>query len=494
MLRSAITDSYLKKAKAYILTVGENAVELAATLVVMIIVERSLGQEGLGLYSYLLSLFLIAGYFSEFGIPGYLEREVALNFQDTEAQSTIFKNAYTTTIRLGILCAILFIISAFNNAANVNKAVALIMIGLAILFRNLNSLKLAYLQGLGRHADTANLKFKKRLSFLVVIFILLFLGVSAHYLALSFLFSELYLLLAIRKTSIPTRPKALLRRSHDIPPVYKKGYEHLFIDDAMDILLYLDFLILGLFVTNQELGIYAQASILARFFLLIPLSIKPILRQRYCSLAADKAYSKAASSIRRTSFTLFSFHALLALFITLHFPDILQLIFRARGEEIIGYWIFVAVLPGLLFFSAMIAIEPIYEALDQVRTLKRLVMGVSALNLCLNIYLIPFTGYYGAAAATMISMFTYFLFFGTTFPKILRLRKSSFFSAGVGIYLIHVFLHRLNTGFIIDVFLIPITCFLLFWFIGFFDVYEEPIEPSINDKTLFKGGIQNGEC
>ena len=472
-----MADRHLNRARAYILTVGENAVELAATLVVMIIVGRSLGQEGLGLYSYLLSLFLIAGYFSEFGIPGYLEREVALNLRDAEAQSTVFNNAFIATIRLGILCATLFIISAVYNIANVNKAVALIVIGLAILFRNLNSLKLAYLQGMGRHTETANLKFKKRLSFLVVIFILLFLHVPASYLTLSFLVSELYLLATMRKTSTPTRPKALLKGSHEIPSVYRKGYERLFTDDAMDILLYLDFLILGLFVTTRELGVYAEASILARFFLLVPLSIKPILRQRYCSLAANNAFSQAASSVRRTSLILFSFHAVLALFITLYFPGILQLLFRTRGEELIGYWIFVEILPGLLFFSAMIAIEPIYEAIGQVQTLKRLIMRISAFNLGLNIYLVPFAGYYGAAAATMISMFTYFLFFGTTFPKAFRLKKATFVSAGAGIYLIHGFLHRLNAGFGIDIFLIPITGFLLFWLIGFFDVHKEPIGP-----------------
>jgi O-antigen/teichoic acid export membrane protein len=142
----------------------------------------------------------------------------------------------------------------------------------------------------------------------------------------------------------------------------------------------------------------------------------------------------------------------------------------------------------------MIAIEPIYEAAGQVQTLKRLIMSISGLNLALNIYLIPFAGYYGAAAATMISMFTYFLFFGTTFPRALRFKKTPFISAGAGIYLIFVFLRKLNAGIGINVFLIPITGFLLFWLIGFFDIHEESIDPSINDKTDLKGGFWNGEC
>ena len=52
----------------------------------------------------------------------------------------------------------------------------------------------------------------------------------------------------------------------------------------------------------------------------------------------------------------------------------------------------------------------------------------------------------------------------------------------------------MNAGFGIDVYLIPITGFLLFWLIDFFDVREESIGPSINNKTLLKGGFGNGKC
>jgi hypothetical protein len=93
-----------------------------------------------------------------------------------------------------------------------------------------------------------------------------------------------------------------------------------------------------------------------------------------------------------------------------------------------------------------------------------------------------------------ITVLVEYLFFGTTFPKILRFKKATFVSSGAGIYLLHVFLRLLNTGLGIDVLLIPIVGFLLFWLIGFFDVSEEQIEPSIDNKALLKGGLGDGEC
>jgi hypothetical protein len=76
----------------------------------------------------------------------------------------------------------------------------------------------------------------------------------------------------------------------------------------------------------------------------------------------------------------------------------------------------------------------------------------------------------------------------------MRFKKATFVSAGAGIYLVHVFFRSLNIGLGIDVFLIPIVGFLLFCLIGFFDVSEEQIEPSIDNKALLKGGFGNGEC
>jgi len=49
--------------------IGEGALDLVVNLIVMIMVERSLGEVGLGVFAYLLSILMFAGFISEFGIP-----------------------------------------------------------------------------------------------------------------------------------------------------------------------------------------------------------------------------------------------------------------------------------------------------------------------------------------------------------------------------------------------------------------------------------------
>ena len=83
-------DILIKKIREFSLTIGQGAFDLIASLLAMIIVERAYSQEGLGIFSYLLSLYFIVGYISEFGIPGYLERETAINHKNQDIQAKVF--------------------------------------------------------------------------------------------------------------------------------------------------------------------------------------------------------------------------------------------------------------------------------------------------------------------------------------------------------------------------------------------------------------------
>lgn len=67
--------------------------------------------------------------------------------------------------------------------------------------------------------------------------------------------------------------------------------------------------------------------------------------------------------------------------------------------------------PGLIFFAAITAQEAVYEANEQIYSLKKLAMSIAISNILLNLYLVPFAGIFGAACATMISMIAYFIAF-----------------------------------------------------------------------------------
>ena len=62
-------DNWLPRVRNFSFLIGEGALDLLVNLIVMIMVERSLGEVGLGVFAYLLSILMFAGFISKFGIP-----------------------------------------------------------------------------------------------------------------------------------------------------------------------------------------------------------------------------------------------------------------------------------------------------------------------------------------------------------------------------------------------------------------------------------------
>jgi O-antigen/teichoic acid export membrane protein len=466
---------FTDRIKTYFLTVGEGAVELIINLVIMVMVERAYDQQGLGVYAYLLSLYFISGHLSEFGIPRYAEHGFAKHHDNRTAQIKILSDAHRSIFGLSLIFALLFFLTAgwdtdFTRIGEM--AAAYLIIGATLPLRNLNRLKLAVLHGLGRHEAVAKLRMIKRFIFLGVMFVMLIIHIAPSLLFTAFLVSEIALkLLAARKYKL-AKIKQSWQRFIPRRDTLSEGYRYIFTDEALDIVLYLDFFILGMFVSSWELGVYAEASILARFLLLIPVSIKPIFRRQYCLLAERRALQQASNLFQRTTRIMFYIQALLALYMLLYFPELLNAFFHVRGEELFSYRIFSVIVPGLIFFAAITSQEPVYEAAEQVSDLKKLIFIVTLVNAGLNIYLVPFAGVFGAAVATMISMLVYFLVFDRCLTGSLRIRKFSYLFAGAGVYLLYLLMRASDFRVVISLLLIPAGLFAMLLAMGFFYIED----------------------
>jgi O-antigen/teichoic acid export membrane protein len=454
------------------LVVGEGALGLAANLLAMVLVERKYGQQALGIYSYLVSFFHIAAYLAEFGIPRFVERETALHPDHPERQAEIWNDAIRALFYTGLTVAGLCCLSApydTSHTAVQEKLAAYFIIGLTIPVRNANRLRLAALHGLGEHAQVAKLQGRKRLVFVAGVFALLSIHITPSYLVAAFLLAELYLLIAARKKLKLPSHRIVWRSFERLRATLRQGYLLLFADEALETVLYIDLLILGIYLPSWDLGVYAETTILARLFLFIPLSVRPVLRQKYCAFISENALPQAARLAHRLAAVMFFVHSLLALFVLLYYPNTLGLIFRTRGEEMLSFRLFEVILPGLLLCASAMVAEPLYEALEQIVAFRRLILTVFAVNVFLNLYLIPFAGYFGAATATMVSMTIYFLLFGRGLDARFRPAKLQYLSAGAAVYVVFVVMRSVQTALDVGVWLLPVMLSLLFYGIGFFD-------------------------
>jgi O-antigen/teichoic acid export membrane protein len=140
-----------------------------------------------------------------------------------------------------------------------------------------------------------------------------------------------------------------------------------------------------------------------------------------------------------------------------------------------AFSIFTIILPGLLFFSAVIVHDGIYEAAGRVDMLKNKIFIVTILNIGLAVLLAPYARFNGAAAAAAISMFVYFALFGRNLGGIFQIAKFQYVVAGAGIYVIFYLFRYMDFTFKTGLFLIPFIVFLLFFFTGFFDIQERTL-------------------
>jgi O-antigen/teichoic acid export membrane protein len=433
-------------------------------------VSRSYGEAGLGVFSYLLSLYFIIGFLSEFGIPKYIEQKLTA-LKSAAAQPTLLSDAFRAILCSSLLCGALLALSSKFICAHTQieeEFLAYLIIGLTLPLRGFNKLKLAVLRGTGNHTGAANLQITRILVSAISVFLLLSIGALPSYLIMGVFTGEVFAAISgYKKLQLPHawRP---LRNRHRIRTTLRNSRAYIFTNDALDIIFYLDFFILGLMVSSRELGVYAEASILARFFLIIPVSTRPLLHGLYCALA-EKSDALLAIYVRKASAAIYLVHSLFGLCLLLYYPSILNGLFQSYGDELISFQIFTILFPGLLYFSIALALEPLYEVQGKTIGLQRLVILISTINLAANLYLVPFAGIFGAACATTLSMLAYFFLITSSLIKGREISRTLYLYAGASVYVVYIFVHGLDFDISISFWLAPLLLCALFFLINLFD-------------------------
>ncbi len=468
------------KAYQFVASIGEEAFELIITLWILIMVERAYGQQGVGIYSYLMALLFIARYMANFGVARHVEHELAVIGKDGPHRQRLVTSGFQTTVATSLTAAILLLATAGFDAAHTRieeRLVAYLIIGLILPVANLNYFKLSILQGLGQHTRVAHLRTCRYGILLGGMWVLSQLHVPPSYLLIAYLLSEIFMAVMVRRHLKLPGFKSVVQHPRHIVDTLKHGNTYLLTDNGLDVLLNLDLFVLGLFVSAWDLGVYAEAAVIVRFFLVIPAGIKPILRRRYNMMAAQGATTALYARVRRGTSLLFSLHAILAVCVLLTYPVVLNFFFQTQGEEMLSFRIFSVFVPGLIFYGAFSAQDPLYEAVGQVAHLRRLTMITSGINIVLTFYLVPVAGFYGAAIATMITMLVYFGLFGRDLTPPMQLDKITFMVAGLAVYLVYTVFEGWDMGVAASYWLAPVLLGVLFYLIGLFGVSSVPSCP-----------------
>ena len=475
----------LKSVIDLLATMGEEAFELLVALLVMILVEHRYGAVGLGIFAYLAACYYVVRYVSAFGVPRFVERETAVLEDDSPQQRTAMAHAYQTVAVTGLIAGVVLIVTAGFDSSRTHveeRLGAYVLLAVLVPLANLNTVKLAILQGLGHHTLVARLRLMRQVVYLAGIYFLVQTGLAPSFLLVAFIPAEVVVAFQTRKVLRAPGIRSLIRRPWAAWATLKKGYTYLFTDNALYVLLNIDIFILGMFAGAWELGVYAEVAVLVRLFLLVPAAFKPILRRYYGLMAANGELQRTARLYTRVTVALFSTAAVAVVCFLLFYPSILDFFFELRGEQRLSLRIFAIIVPGLIFYGAASAQEPVYEILGRAQRLKQLTGTVAAVNLMLTLYFVPLAGARGAAAATMFSMLFYFVLFGRDLSDGLKLPKWTMFVCGLGAYLVFAALNHLDLPGVMTVWLVPLSLVMLFYLSGLFGVHKR--EENIASRQL----------
>ncbi|UCG38348.1 MAG: polysaccharide biosynthesis C-terminal domain-containing protein [bacterium] len=401
-----------RRAGQYLLSVGETAADIVSSLAVLILVARAYGPPGLGTYSFLLSVYVILSYAAEMGVGKYVERELA--GAGGPAGESLLAEARGVVLLAGLLGG-LAALALGSWATELESAAGgtgrgFWFLAAALPLNIYNDLQIGVLHGRSMHAAASSLGLARRLVLVLAVAFLSVLGAPPETLTAGFVMSEGWAVLgAARKVRLPSLTRVIRQRG-GFSGTLRGGLRYYFTHEALRVLFFVDFFLLGFFVPAAESGAYAEASVLTRLFLLVPLGIAPVFRVRIYGEAAG-GRREVMAHCRRAAARVFTAHSVLALLFLLYFPRVLRMVFRVQGDIPLSFQAFGILLPGLLYFSSVTILEPLYGVTGREDLLNRTVLRVVALNAVLNLYLIPYAGILGAAFATSLSLAAYFVLF-----------------------------------------------------------------------------------
>ena len=381
---------------------------LTSSIVVLVLhflqkpfIARYLGPDGLGLFSMAVMLASIIELIAAFGIDGALTKYVAEYKEHQSKVSSLVSSAFFTILIIGIITSLaLFVFSnTFANVFNMPSLSLLLKIyALVFPFSLAHGIIISYFNGLREmkyYAFTRILQASLALAFILA---LLMIGLGVEGAVLGTVFA-----IIVTMSVAMVIMKRLVRFTFSD---YKKSTKMLasfgsrLVGANMinEIYSYADILMIGYFLTSTEVGYYAVAISLSRFFWLVPRAMATVAYpaiSEYWAKDNRQAISKLVDKATKYSACVLIFAGMSVIFFA---KDIINFLFTPEFLP--------AVLPltiliiGTVTSGILRSVGGIFASVGK----PDLILKISAIgavgDIVLNIALIPTYGIIGAATAT----------------------------------------------------------------------------------------------
>ena len=381
-----------------------SVVTLPLGFVITVALGRYLGAGDLGLYRMASTIYGIAMLVAAVGIPAAMIKYVAEFKEDRTKINQIVSSGVITSLFLGIVFSALFYFSSglFAEIFNMQGLLGLIKILSPVFpFALVSGALLGMLNGLREMKKYAAATIIQSVLMVIVTVVLIYYGFGVAGAVIGIVLSSvgncLFLGWIARKYFELT--------FHEYIPTTKKMLKfgaQIFGVNAINMINYhADLLLIGYFLTATDVGYYAVAVGLSRFFWIVPQAIQTISYPAISEYWADNNHPALQTLIDKSM--KYSACILLPMGLGVGFfaEDIITLIF---GEGFIC-----AVLPlqilivGTVIIGIAKSIGSFLPSVGRPDLSLKINSAGAVVNVILNVLLIPLIGISGAASATIIS-------------------------------------------------------------------------------------------
>ena len=375
--------------------------------IIVILLTNYLSLEEFGKYSFAFAFVLIFGIISEFGFSTFLTRDVAKDVGDKQKLKKYLSNISTLKI---FLCIITFILVAFTIKLFPKNASLETYVYLAAIWVLINSF-IQFYEGLFRAYEKmyyeAIIVSLAKISLLILVFLAVIKKLSLNFIissySIAYLFALIFIILIIQKKYSSFSFKFdfnfwwfAIKESWPLGLAFA----------LITIYFYSDTVFLGIFQSNEVVGIYS-ASYKIVFFLeafrrLFATSLYPSIPKLY-----HISKQKLKELILKTEKLSITFAIPLVFGGIFLAEEILLLIFPK--EYAAGKLAFQILLLGTLLMYVNLTFPQFLHGIKEQKKYLLVIASGAGSNIILNLLLIPKFSMTGAAIATVISHLLVFI-------------------------------------------------------------------------------------
>ncbi|MBN7797787.1 flippase [Parahaliea mediterranea] len=394
---------------------GLQAVNRLLALGLAMLLARMLGPDGYGVYAYafaIMSLLLVAG---EAGVPTLLMREVAASQGRSEwgllrgalRRGIQFVAVAGLTVSLIGLLVLFFFSGSLRSEVFYTMALMLLVLPVSALCKTVgHAMRGLHKVVIGQAVDMV----VRPLLVLVIVGLMFTVWPAQREPQIAMAAQLLGTLLVLIVASMVLR-RFLPEKSRSAVPEFKNrqwiksALPFALIGGAMIINTQADVLMLGLFVTSEDVGIYrvaAQACILVMFF---SRAANSVLAPHFSAMHSQNNYGNLRKLYKKSQALVFVVTLPITLVLVFWGEDLLALLF---GQEYRGGGVVVGILAlGYMLNVAFGPVGNMLQMIGQESATAKMLWLFSVANVLLNLVLIPLYGTIGAATATAVTLVGY---------------------------------------------------------------------------------------